>query len=125
MPHVCSLYDPIGTKLSCCNSSALALWGGCFPWLLEMVAGDHDQNELPEEVVCREAMEEAGLQVRLPAHLSYFASPGGNESVSTCFADRWDTTTVGGIHGLREESEDIQVMFSPKPSLCYGDLRRD
>lgn len=48
------------------------------PWLLEMVAGMIEEGETVEEVARREAMEEAGLEVkRTKPVMSYLASPGG------------------------------------------------
>ena len=50
------------------------------PWLLEIVAGviDHP-GETPEDVVRREAVEEANCQIQALIHIyDCFVSPGGN-----------------------------------------------
>lgn len=53
------------------------------PWLLEMVAGMIEEGETVEDVARREAMEEAGLDVkRTKPVLSYLASHG--VPVSAC-----------------------------------------
>lgn len=114
-------YDPIRDEVVLLQQFRIgALGSDASPWLLEMVAGINDQNELPEEVVRREAMEEAGLQVGdcLPI-CSYFASPGGATERIHLFCGQVDTTTAGGIHGLPEESEDIQVYVFPR-SQAYA-----
>lgn len=53
------------------------------PWLPEMVAGMIEEGETVEDVARREAMEEAGLEVkRTKPVLSYLASPAA--PVSAC-----------------------------------------
>jgi ADP-ribose pyrophosphatase len=86
------------------------LFGGS-PWLLELIAGMLEPDETPEEVVRREALEEAGcvLEDVFPLH-RYLASPGGSTECITLYAARTDTSKLkGGIHGLDEEHEDIKV----------------
>lgn len=49
------------------------------PWLIELVAGLIDKDEIPEEVAHREAQEEAGLVFgALWPMTKYFPSPGGS-----------------------------------------------
>lgn len=80
------------------------------PWLLELVAGLIDTDESPAEVVCREAIEEAGCEVlALEPVLNYFSSPGGSNEFFYLFCGRADLRNAGGIHGLKEEHEDIRV----------------
>lgn len=80
------------------------------PWLLELVAGIIDEGETAEQVVRREAMEEAGLEVGRVEHLfSYLVSPGGTTERIDLFVGEVDATNAGGIHGLESEGEDIRV----------------
>jgi len=80
------------------------------PWLLEMVAGMIEEGETPEDVARREAVEEAGLEVkRVKNMLSYLASPGGTSERLTILVGEVDATTAHGIHGLADEHEDIRV----------------
>jgi len=80
------------------------------PWLIEVIAGYQEPGESAEEVVHREALEEAGcLLSDVGLMHRCYASPGGsNERVSLFFA-RTDSSNIGGIHGLDEEGEDIRV----------------
>ncbi|MGJ8525033.1 ADP-ribose pyrophosphatase [Halomonadaceae bacterium LMG 33818] len=86
------------------------------PWLLEVVAGLIDTDETPEEVARREAMEEAGCEIRelFPLY-SYYPSPGSYTERVHLFCGLLDSTNVGGVHGLEEEQEDIRVHVIPFP----------
>lgn len=80
------------------------------PWLLEMVAGIIEPNESAEEVVRREAVEEAGLAVgRVKPVLNYLASPGGTSERLSTLVGEVDASLAKGCHGLEEENEDILV----------------
>lgn len=80
------------------------------PWLLELVAGMIEPDENIEEVVRREAQEEAGIVIgRCKPVLSYLASPGGTSERSSIMVGEVDSSTASGIHGLAEEHEDIRV----------------
>lgn len=80
------------------------------PWLLEAVAGMIEQNESPEEVIRREAMEEAGLEIRhVEKAISYLSSPGGTTERMHVFIGEVDSSQAKGIHGLASENEDIKV----------------
>jgi len=83
---------------------------GTQPWLTELVAGIIDPGETPEDVVRREAVEEAGVRLTelLPIH-RYFVSPGGSTEQMHLFCARADLSDAGGIHGLADEGEDIRV----------------
>lgn len=85
------------------------------PWCLELIAGIRDKDdESLEELVRREAREEAGITLgELVALPSYLASPGGsNERLSLFFAVT-DLSAAGGIHGQPDEGEDIRVLTVP------------
>ena len=83
---------------------------GWNPWLIEIVAGIIEPGEKAEDVVRREAAEETGLTVTdLMPIAEYLASPGGASETTTLFCGRVDAARAGGIHGLAEEGEDIEV----------------
>ncbi|WP_318504567.1 ADP-ribose diphosphatase [Photobacterium leiognathi] len=105
-------YDPITDEVVLIEQFRIgAMAGGCEPWQLEIVAGmiDH-QGESAEDVVKREAVEEAGLTVaELEKVTRYLSSSGGCSEMLDIFVGTVDSTQAGGIHGLAEESEDIRV----------------
>ncbi|WP_318484810.1 ADP-ribose diphosphatase [Photobacterium leiognathi] len=105
-------YDPITDEVVLIEQFRIgAMAGGCEPWQLEIVAGmiDH-QDESAEDVVKREAVEEAGLTVaELEKVTRYLSSSGGCSEMLDIFVGTVDSTQAGGIHGLEEESEDIRV----------------
>lgn len=80
------------------------------PWLIEVVAGVFNPNENPADVVTREAQEESGCEVLdLYPICEYFVSPGGSNEYFSLYCGRIDASNVGGIHGLKEENEDIRT----------------
>lgn len=80
------------------------------PWLLEVVAGIIEEGENPDDVVRREAVEEAGCVIQELLPVSVFTlSPGGCSEQIHMFCARVDASATGGIHGLAHEGEDIQV----------------
>jgi ADP-ribose pyrophosphatase len=80
-------------------------------WLLELVAGMVDPGEAPLEVARREAQEEADCS---PADLvaigEYYNSPGISSEKISLFCGRVDARSLGGVHGLAAEHEDIEVV---------------
>lgn len=84
---------------------------GLDPWLIEVVAGIIEEGETPEEVVRREAVEEAGCTVTALHPIGCFiASPGASSETVVVFCGRCDSRGAGGIHGLDHEHEDIRVL---------------
>ena len=81
------------------------------PWLLELVAGIIEDGEQPDEVIHREAEEEAGLHFKKPIlSLSFMVSPlwyhGAHSFVCR---QNVDSTQADGLHGLAHEGEDIRL----------------
>lgn len=80
------------------------------PWLFEFVAGIIEAGETPEDVVRREAIEEAGCTLgRLEWICRYHVSPGGSTETTAVFVGEAALDGVGGVHGNADENEDIQV----------------
>jgi ADP-ribose pyrophosphatase len=74
------------------------------------VAGIIETNEAAEEVVRREAVEEAGCNILdLVPLYDYLVSPGGTTERIALFCGKVDSTHMGGIYGKMEEGEDIKV----------------
>ncbi len=80
------------------------------PWLLEIVAGIIEPSEVAEEVVRREAIEEAGCDIlELVPLYDYLVSPGGTTERIALFCGKVDSAHLGGIYGKMDEGEDIKV----------------
>ncbi|MCW8347965.1 ADP-ribose diphosphatase [Vibrio sp. ZSDZ65] len=80
------------------------------PWQTEIIAGIVDKQESVEELVQREAVEEAGVEVnKLTRITAYYPSSGGCSEKIEVFAGQVDASTASGIHGLKSEGEDIRV----------------
>jgi ADP-ribose pyrophosphatase len=79
-------------------------------WLIEIVAGAIEDGETAEDVAYREAIEEAGCEIKELLEIQqFYTTPGGCSERITLFCGRVDSTAVGGVHGLVEEDEDIRV----------------
>lgn len=110
---VCMLpYDPIADKVIFVEQVRVgAMEKSANPWMLELVAGLIDkQGEDPEQVACREALEEANLEIsELWPIAQYYPSVGGSDEYIYLYLGRCDSSKAGGVHGLKEESEDIRT----------------
>lgn len=108
-------YDPVLDEFVMIEQVRIgALPTSSSPWLLEVVAGIIDEGETPEDVCCREAKEEAGLNIqKLHKALSYLSSPGGTTERLHVYVGLVDASNAKGVHGLDYESEDILVHRVP------------
>ncbi len=116
------LYDPVHDSVILIEQFRVgAMKVNADPWLLEIVAGAVEDGETAEQVARREALEEAGCELRelFPVY-EFFTSPGGLSEKITLFCGIVDSQGAGGIHGLEEEVEDILttvVSFAEAMSL--------
>jgi ADP-ribose pyrophosphatase len=79
-------------------------------WLMEIVAGAIEPGETAEGVALREVAEEANCQVKQLTKINeFYTTPGGSAEWITLFCGIVDATKLGGVHGLKEEEEDIRV----------------
>ena len=104
-------YDPINDSLVLIEQFRPgAIRGDASPWMLELIAGVVEPGESDEQVVHREAMEEAAcdLSELLPI-ASLLPSAGACSEQVRLFCGRVTTAAIGGIHGLQDEGEDILV----------------
>lgn len=108
-------YDPIRDEVVLLEQFRIgALQDKDGPWLPEIVAGMIAPGEAPEQVVRREAMEEAGCIVHeLEPICEYLVSPGSSSERMSLFCGRVDSSGIGGVHGLDEEDEDILARAVP------------
>jgi len=98
------------------------------PWVIEAVAGRIDTDETPEEVVRREAIEEAGCEVgALIKVAEMYASPGIFSEYVYLYVGEADLAQAGGLHGVDDEHEDIKAMVCNRQeateALSDGRLR--
>ena len=86
---------------------------GASPWLIECVAGIIEDGESPEDVAHREAIEEADCKVGAMVPVChYLVSPGGTSESVFIYCGRVSAPKGGGIHGLRDEDENIRVVVA-------------
>ena len=87
-----------------------ALRGDDSPWMLELIAGVVEAEERDEDVIHREAFEEAGCELsELVPIATVFPSAGGCTEQVRLFCGRVIKASIGGLHGLQDEGEDILV----------------
>jgi ADP-ribose pyrophosphatase len=87
-----------------------AIRGDDSPWMLELIAGVVEPGEEDEDVVHREAMEEAGCEVsELVPVATLLPSAGACSEQVRLFCGRLSSAAIGGVRGLQDEGEDILV----------------
>lgn len=91
------------------------------PWQIEIVAGMIDRDgETAEEVARREAVEEAGIEVRdLEPIADIYTTPGACTERIALFCGRCDLAGAGGIFGLAGEHEDTRAFV-----CSIGEIRQ-
>ena len=105
------LYDPLLRQIVLVEQFRIGAIGDpAGAWLTELVAGYIEPGEDPEQVVRREAVEEAGCELGEVAFIGqYYVSPGSTSEQMTLFCAKVDSSNLGGIYGLEDEGEDIRV----------------
>lgn len=104
-------YDPIRDEVVLIEQIRVGALEHENPWQLEIVAGIMDADEEVEDLVRREAMEEAGLEVgNIASVVSYYPSAGGCSERLDVFVGQVNSLGAGGVYGLDYESEDIQAL---------------
>ena len=106
------LFDPVQQQVVLVRQIRVGMLDeGQHPWLLELVAGMVESGEEPIEVAARESLEEANTKPQdLLQICEYYNSPGISNERITLFCGRVDATQPGGIFGLDDEHEDIEVV---------------
>jgi ADP-ribose pyrophosphatase len=115
MPPRFCIYDPDRDTVVLIEQFRIGAYAaGTEPWLIEVVAGIIEPGEDAAEVVRREAVEEAGREIRdLVTIGTFLMTPGGSSETVAMFCGRVDSEGAGGIHGLDHEGEDIRVFAVP------------
>jgi ADP-ribose pyrophosphatase len=84
------------------------------PWMLEFVAGLIDTDETPEQIAVRECKEEAACEPQsLRLIHEFYLSPGACSEKLYLYYAEVSAEGLGGVHGLKEENEDIKVHLIP------------
>ncbi|MCG6231046.1 ADP-ribose diphosphatase [Vibrio furnissii] len=103
-------YDPIRDQVVMIEQIRVGALEHEHPWQLEIVAGIIDRDETAEQVVRREAEEEAGISVKRTEKITaYYPSSGGCSEKLDVYVGEVDASLAHGVHGLDDEGEDIQV----------------
>jgi ADP-ribose pyrophosphatase len=104
-------YDPVTDSLVMIEQFRPgAIRGDDSPWMLELIAGVVEVGERDEEVVHREAMEEAACELlELVPIATVFPSAGACTEQVRLFCGRVNKAAIGGLYGLQDEGEDILV----------------
>ncbi len=104
-------YDPVRDEVVLIRQFRAGSYvAGHHPFTWEIVAGIIEAGETAENLVRREAVEEAGLSVGdLVPIQNVMLTPGACSEACRIFLGRTDTTKAGGIFGLESEGENILV----------------
>ena len=81
------------------------------PWMIEIVAGILEYNESPNELACRETVEETGgILSELVPICNFYTTPGSSTEYCYLFCGKINSFGMGGVFGNSEEGEDIRVL---------------
>jgi ADP-ribose pyrophosphatase len=91
------------------------LVAGDYPYRDNLIAGAIDENETALEAAVREMLEETGLLLANPVliHSGAYVSSGGTSEKIAIVYGAVDMARAGGVHGNREEDEDILSVVLP------------
>ena len=104
------IYDPATDEVLLIEQCRVGALDDIHPWQMEIVAGLVESGEQPEDVVRREAEEEAGVVLgKVERVMEFMPSPGGSDERFALYVASADLSQAGGVHGLPEEGEDIRV----------------
>lgn len=96
------------------------------PWQLEIIAGVLDGDETPETCVRRESLEESGCEITHLEHLfTFYPSAGACDERFHLFVAESTLPEHGGIYGMPDEGENIQLHIIPYKELdaLFGSQR--
>jgi len=103
--------DPAAGKVVLVEQFRPGPWAaGLNPWTLECVAGVMERGESPEQLVRREAREEAGLEIlQLELMHRFLSTPGMSSELVHLFCGRVKISGQGNaIYGVKNEGENIR-----------------
>jgi ADP-ribose pyrophosphatase len=92
------------------------LVAGDYPYPDNLIAGAIDDGETALEAAVREMREETGLVLSnsLLVHPGAYVSSGGTSEKIAIVYGTVNTSQAGGVHGNREEDEDILSVVLPE-----------
>ena len=104
-------YDPILDRVVMIEQFRPGAYAaGRHPWLVEIVAGIIDPGEAAQDVVRREAWEEARVKLAdIEPIASCMVTPGACSESLDIYVGRVDASGAGGVFGLADEHENIRV----------------
>ena len=105
------LYDPEEDSVVFVEQFRIgAIEKGKGAWVFELVAGYIEEGESVEDVVHREVYEESGMTVtQIEPVMNYHVNPANTSDQIQLVYAHVDSTQADGIHGLKDEGEDIKV----------------
>ena len=121
------LYDPARDEVGLTEQFRVGAFAAdLYPWLIETVAGIIDAGESPEETAVREGQEEAGAAITDLVPIAKVAvTPGGSTETAYIYCGRIDASTLGGVHGIAAENEDIRMLrLSSTEALAWVEQGR-
>ena len=106
------LYDPLRDLVIMVEQFRIgAMEQGRGAWTLEPVGGVLRGGEEPGDVARREAIEEAGREIRaLESIGTYHVSPGVAADRVRLYCGSVNASGAGGIHGVKDEGEETRVV---------------
>lgn len=114
-------YDPVTDRVLTVEQFRVGplARGDVTVWQMEPVAGLVDPGETPRNTAIREAVEEAGIDIKaLEPVAEGYTSPGGSTDFHYLYVGLCDLPEIGTrIGGLAEEGEDIRAHVMPFEQL--------
>lgn len=107
-------YDPVTDELVFVEQFRVGALREKQPWLKEVVAGLIDENELADDVACRESEEEIGCKPSALIRIGgFYPSPGGLSEWVELYIGKVSVEDILLTGGLEHEGEDIRVFRKP------------
>tara|TARA_B100000686_G_scaffold355146_1_gene470373 strand:- start:16682 stop:17356 length:675 start_codon:yes stop_codon:yes gene_type:complete len=109
-------FDPYRQEIVLIEQFRIGVWAAQSnnPWILECVAGLSEDEENAEDVAIRETLEESGCSIlRLHPIATYYTTPGCSDQKVQLFCGEIDSKDVYGVHGVKDEGEDIRAKAWP------------
>jgi ADP-ribose pyrophosphatase len=109
------LFDPVADAVVLVEQFRAGAVAADLPaWQIECAAGIMGEGETPEAVARRESIEETACEIRRIEPIGQVIySPGACSEICRIFIGEIDSVGAGGVHGLKEENEDIKLHVLP------------
>lgn len=116
-------YDPVRDQVLLVEQFRAATYiaGEKKPWMWEPVAGLIDPGETAEQAACREAVEEAGVNIStLEPVTQAYSSSGASSEFLHIFVGITDLSKISGGGGIAGEHEDLRSEILDYDRLMQG-----